>query len=388
MAYDLNEWLRHQAYLERLASGGINSVVYPSLRATYEAIVSILSQNDIERPSTARLNAIVRAINKAIEDNNGWTTLTAENLAELAIYENQWQAQWQTIATGEQVEALADNQISKFMASAVMVLESGSTVTAGVWADFIAGNIDSQKRIIDGIAIKGYTTGETISQIKRNMKESINGIIARQAETLARTGYAHYAAQANEAMILANADILEEYYYAITFDNRTSDLCLALDKFNKIGNRFKVGDPKAPKIPRHPNCRTRRLALPAGEVIGGTKASVGGQPDGEDAFNNRRARQLAYAEREETPVPSQVRYRGKKDADIFKVGQIPSETTIDSFLLDQPKWFIEDTLGATRAKLFLQGGLSIAKFSDIDGQPLTLEEIRKREPKAFRKIGL
>ena len=101
--YDLDEALAHYLYLERLASGGINSVVVPSLNDTYEAVAAILSGYDAIT-SQSQLNAITQAINAAIEGNAGWATLTAEDLNPLASYEAEWQAK-RAIVTGKQQQS-------------------------------------------------------------------------------------------------------------------------------------------------------------------------------------------------------------------------------------------------------------------------------------------
>ena len=56
----------------------------------------------------------------------------------------------------------------------------------------------------------------------------------------------------------------------------------------------------------------------------------------------------------------------------------------------QPDWFIESSLGKTRAKLFKEGGLSIDKFTDMNGRPLTLKEMKALDDydAAFRKAKL
>ena len=92
MSVNLDEFLQHELYLNRLASGGINSYVYPSLADTYKAIRAILQQEEVIT-SNAQLAKVVTSVNRAIEANGGWATMTAESLNELAVYEASWQAQ-------------------------------------------------------------------------------------------------------------------------------------------------------------------------------------------------------------------------------------------------------------------------------------------------------
>jgi hypothetical protein len=102
----------------------------------------------------------------------------------------------------------------------------------------------------------------------------------------------------------------------------------------------------------------------------GTKAAVGGKAG------------------VEIDPERKLQYRGRKDSDIFKPGQIDAGESMDAWMRRQPDWFVEDSLGETRAKLFKEGGLSIDKFADLTGKPLTLSELRDRDAAAFKRAGL
>jgi len=372
--YDLDKYNVHSLYLERLASGGVNSVVVPSLEATYKAIAAILGEYD-KIENKAQLNAIMKAIKSATEENSGWFTLTQEDLQPLALYEAQWQASYAEEMTGMSTKVPAERTILGFINTALMSLESGQRIDVGLWQDFVKSNVESRSEQINNIVQRGFMRGETVASMRKDIKALSKGLLRREAEALARTGYVHYAAQATEAMIRQNTDILEQYYYVVTFDNRTSNRCIGVSKLNQPKNRLKVGDPKAPQPPLHWNCRTRRLAVPQGFELVGTKAAVGGKK-GEEAVKK-------FAERDRRRrKASQVRYRGRKDSDIFNAGQVDASLTYDQWLKQQPRWFIDDTLGPKRAKLWLDDGVSLNKFSDMLGNPLTLAEIMKREGKA------
>ncbi|MEC9061503.1 MAG: minor capsid protein [Pseudomonadota bacterium] len=377
--YNLDDLNKHYLYLERLASGGINSVVLPSLDDTYRAVADILNGYD-GITSRAELNAITKAIYEAINSNAGWATLTADDLAPLALYEAEWQANYAAAATGLSASIPAERTILNFINRALMSLESGQRVDVGVWGDFVESNIDSRSKQINGIVQRGFMRGETIPQMRRQIKQVTEGLLTREAEALARTGYVHYAAQATEAMVQANNDILEEYYYVITFDNRTSDVCKGVSQYNQPKNRFKVGDPKAPTPPLHFSCRTRRLAVPEGFELTGTRAAVGG----------KKGEQIAKeaAERQARKRKGTIKYKGKKDADIFKPGQIDADITMNEFFQSQPLWWLESNMGKTRARLVKDGKLNISKLTDANLKPLTLAELRELHPSAFNLADL
>lgn len=377
--YDLDELNRHFLYLERLASGGINSVVLPSLGDTYRAVADILGGYD-SITSQAQLNAITRAINEAVESNAGWATLTQEDLIPLAEYESEWNTAMQAAATSEAISNPSQAQLLNAINNARMVLESGQRADVGLWADFVKSNTDNHAEQINNIVQRGFIRGETVSSMRKQIKTVSDGLLRREAETLARTGYIHYASQAAETVTAANADVLEEYYYVVTFDSRTSNVCKGVTQYNKKGKRFKVGDSKAPLPPLHYGCRTRRIAVPKGFELDGKRAAVGGRKGQEVA-------ELA-SERQSRKRKGNIKYRGKKDSDIFAPGQVDASETADSWFKRQPLWWLKLNMGDTRARLVKNGGLNIGSLTDAKLRPLTLKELREIHPAVFKKVGI
>jgi hypothetical protein len=174
-----------------------------------------------------------------------------------------------------------------------------------------------------------------------------------------------FAAQAREEMALLNSSVVTYREYNAIFDNRTTSGCRALD-----GKRWPISDGDFVRVPRHFNCRSF-YTFGTGKIDeprDGTRQATSGK----DAKIN----------------PSRkLKYRGKKDLDIFNVQPIDAGISQDEWLRAQPDWFIESSLGKTRAKLF-KNGMKIEKFSDMTGQQLTLDELRKIDAKTFKKAGI
>lgn len=379
MSLDLDKFLQHELYLNRLASGAINTYVHPSLKDTYIAVRKIL-QNEETITTQAQLNRITAAISKAIDANGGWLTMTTESLDELALYETQWQAEFVGASFAFAAKTPAEKTILSFVNKALMSLESGKKVNAGTWSEFYHENLDSRKRTINSIVKTGFSRGETINQMSSKIRTVVDGTLRHEAESLARTGYQHYASQANTAMVQANSDILQEWFYVITFDSRTTIICQSISTKNAIGSRFKIGDPKAPNPPLHFGCRTRRIGLPKGLQPTGTRAALGAKEDGEEAFELRKKR---------LRTASQVRYRGKKDLNVFTPEQIKASTPLDRWLREQPDYYIRDTLKTEkRFKLFREGGLTLKDFSDINGNPLDINQVIARHPIIAARVGV
>lgn len=70
------------------------------------------------------------------------------------------------------------------------------------------------------------------------------------------------------------------------------------------------------------------------------------------------------------------------------IGQLPANTNYGDFLRRQDPAFQDEVLGKTKAKLFREGKLPIDKFVDRGGNELTLKQLAKLQPTAFREAGL
>jgi hypothetical protein len=366
MSDELDKYLRHQTYIDRLATNAIKTKLYPSIDASIKAVIKII--NESGTPTTPKqIDEIAKAIRKQMLDPSGWAEVTT-SMAAMAQYEAGYQQKLSAEILALPLVLPTEAAVKKLTETTPMVLRSGSRVDAGVWESYYYSNLTSGAASIDSIVRAGHSSGKTVTQIAAQVKAFGNGILKRDAEILARTGYVHYAAMAAEAFNNANPQ-LQQYYYVVTFDNRTSDVCIGVTRFNKSDNRFAKGDPRAPRPPLHYGCRTRRIAVTKSWEPTGTRASVGGQSG-------------AYAEKafkaKQEKTTKQIKYKGKKDTNIFNPKQVDASLSYDQWLRLQPDWFIRDTLGAKRAKMFADGK-PLSSFSDMTGRPLTLAEIAKRD---------
>lgn len=356
---------RHAVYLARLTSGLLNAKVYPSMDAAYRAVRAMLLDAE-EITSQKQLMKVLDASGKIIEleIGKGMDALT-EGLESMAVYEAGFYASLLSSYSGVEITAPGKKAVLSWINQSIMTLQQGQTVQAGVWAKWVNGNISKNAELVNGAIVSGYQNGRTVNQMARDIKDLFNGILKGHAEALARTGQAHYATNAREAMARANSAVKYRVYSAI-FDNRTTLGCRALH-----GRVWEIDDESYVRLPRHFNCRSEYLLVTdPKDAERGTQAAIGGKP-AEKINPNRK-----------------LKYRGKRDTDIFKPGQIGAGITQDAWLRDQPEWFIESSLGKTRAKLFKDGKMNIKKFTDMTGEPLTLDELRQLDAKAFERAGL
>lgn len=54
----------------------------------------------------------------------------------------------------------------------------------------------------------------------------------------------------------------------------------------------------------------------------------------------------------------------------------------------QKEYFHRKPIGVTKYKLYKEGKLKLTKFTDEDGEPYSLKELRRLEPLAFSRAGI
>jgi hypothetical protein len=308
-----------------------------------------------------------------------WQSITDE-LRELGLHEAEALQELYTDWTEQQLSRPAEEVLIGAMNAATMTLVSGERVDAGVWDRFIRENQNATYKLVDGLVRIGQQEGATNQEIVRQLRGSYNrstgtyqggilqGRATQWAETLVRTGTKHYAATARERTIQANRDILDRRILIATLDSRTTILCRA-----RHLKQWDLDDDNYPRLPFHFNERSDYLFLMPGEDgLDGTIASVGGKSKNPKDYRER------------------PRYRGRRDNSIYDPEQVSANVTQSEWLRRQPRAFVESALGDTRAKLFLDGKLDIDNFVDMQGRPLTLDELRATTAgeRAFRRAGL
>ena len=243
-------------------------------------------------------------------------------------------------------------------------------------------------RIEDQIRI-GLTQGESSQQISRRIVGTVNlrgrngvtEITRRNAEAIVRTAVIHTSNQARREFFKANDTLFDEELYVATLDARTTPICRSLD-----GDRFPVGEGPIP--PLHFNCRSLRVGIIDGEVIGQRPARTFTQRQLLDEFtrNNGLAK---VTNRSSLPRG----FKGKFD-DFSRrrmrelTGRVPAKVSYQEWLGRQTAAFQDDVLGKTRGRLFRRGDLELTKFVNRQGDEIPLSDLARRERKAFEDAGL
>lgn len=374
---------RRTASLLSLANSILKETVNPALESAYKAVRrEIADFGEIRSPY--QLKRLKKAIDAAFKTEMGaaFDAVTQE-LNELSALEAVFAAKALELSAKNggidvDIAVPVNKKVEQYVAASIMSLNSRGNVVSGQWDEFTANYSDAASKRIQSVITNLWNQGNlsgnlpTINQMSSAIRQVNDGLNKQKADTLVRTAVNHFSQQGRAAFRDENLDVIEREYPIVTFDNRTSYICISIsDKYGQKG--WKVGDAPNGYPPYHYNCRTTiGFMLPGQTEPEGTKASVGGK-DGElaeERFNARKDR-LRKA--------SQVRYRGKKDSDVFDPKQISAATPISKWLASQPDWYIKDTLGQTNGQAFIDGKLDLTKLTDKDLKPRTIQELALEE---------
>ena len=351
----LNQTIRRIVYLESLKQSEINKLT-PHIKAIDKLIKEQLIGDEMTELTIKSFNGVVTEIKQGVQaELVAYTDSVSVTLVDVAADTYAFEAKsidaafdGFKLASGIKIAEKA-KILEKLVKNTPLAVKGSEGKTVTDLFDELANN--ESNKYINHIKLARYE-GKTNQQIvqmirgtrKNGYKDGLMEVTARQAKTIVRTTVQHAAMQGKAAFANDNADIIKGEKWLSTLDGRTSSQCRSLD-----GVVFELG--KGPRPPLHHNCRSTVLIVLKDEYAG----------------------------------------RGNINKRASKDGPVENESYY-SWLNKQPKDFQDDVLGETRGKLLRSGGLSADKFAalqlDKNFKPLTLAEMREREPTAFKKAGI
>lgn len=393
---------RHQVYLERFKAGEIKKTDALFARLNQDLMAVLNKLND---PDLGVLTLIERA--KLVEDiRKGQVEAYTEHLNALVLqlrlladFEREFELE-SLDEVSEDTVSPDDGQDDGGAALWLAVQERPMSATGKLLAAWLAVWITSEttrggdlvRRAIAegwttsrlatafrGTKAQGYRDG-LFSSSRRNTATTINTAVqhvstASRVHTMQNTTFqpkggglktdaegrvTSIPRKARKAAAAAGIKVgdkigLMGYRWVSILDSLTSQICRSLD-----GQVFQFG--KGPLPPAHPNCRSSIIAEMLGRWL-------------------KRGPTGRFAKRDERTATG----AGGKEA-------VDGTVTYYEWLKTQPAAFQDDALGVTRATLFRKGGLSAAAFAKLNlgrnFEPLTLDEMRRLKPNAFRRAGL
>jgi SPP1 gp7 family putative phage head morphogenesis protein len=343
---------RHQVWLQRLGSYEANTF-NPVLAQADKNIREILSRSELSTQSD--LDQVIGELKSSLDYNySGWTDSLINDLEGVSESEANFDAKIlenSTTLTG--VAAAIFGAWAMARRTPIQVNQNGEAVQM---IPFIKSLTATESRRVIGVVRNGFNQGLGNQQIiqrirgtkKNNFTDGILQITRRNAAAIARTSVNHIATTARMASLEQNKKVLSGWQFIATLDSRTTNIC----RFND-GLEFKIGE--GPLPPLHVGCRSTIVPV---------------------VKNKYRL------------FPRDTS-RASKGAEG---GKQTKKSPYYDWLKTQPKWFQQSVLGKTRTELFRKGGLSTEEFrklsSDNFGQPLTLEEMERLNPRAFEAAGV
>lgn len=380
--------VRHQIFLLRFA-GGLSNEMIELLNAVEEDIVGQIRRRfKAGAPPTparlARAERLIQDINKirtsALTESS---KRLIDSMRELATNEAKFIKR--AVETVIPVEVdLTTPAPQTIRAAATARPFEGKTLRK--WAQSIAQA--DLNRIAEQIRI-GVVQGESGADIARRIvgrarlrgTDGVTQLTRRAAQGIARTATIHTTNAARGLVLADNADIISEEVYTATLDARTTRICSSLD-----GRRFPPGE--GPQPPLHFNCRSLRVAVIGRDLIGSRPAKP--------VTERQLLREYAERNRLSGITGRGTLPRGHKGAfDAFSrrrvrelTGRVPAKVNYQQWLNRQSAEFQDDVLGATRARLFRRGGLTLDKFMNRAGDEIPLSALARSDASAFRAAGL
>lgn len=347
---------RQQVMLERLKAGNIKEIE-SFFKLAAKAIRERLSGDDLTALARSRAEAQLVAIRNDLQaiygDVGKQMTL---DLSELADYATGAEARALDAVLVQGVELAVPSANQVLAAAMARPLTSGASAKMldSFISDWATGSVERVENVIRLGYLQGRTNRELVNQVVgtagNKYRDGIIDTTYRNAQAVVRTSVQHVAQVARSEMWSQNADIITGYEWVSTLDSRTSLQCQSLD-----GREFEMG--KGPLPPAHANCRSSTTPIIANKFIRDT-----------------------------------LRQGATRVSNGDTGGPVSANTSYYEWLKTQPASFQDEALGASRAALFRDGGLSAQRFQELQlgkqFEPLNLKQMKELEPVAFERAGL
>ena len=345
----IDQTFRRAVYLERLKQSMVND-----FGLTLKQIDKLIGQLDIESLTAKQLDKYLGTLDKQLTKTLGvWSDNYREQLSE--IFADCYEFEKQSLIKAYEVPATVIATPSNLTALSYVAMAKPLPLTGntGIPLDDLIKDLNNNevKRIKQAVRMghfEGKTNQQLVQQIRGTLankfKDGILQTTTRNAEAIIRTGVQQVANDARLEIAKQNSDIVIGEQIIATLDRKTSLVCRSAD-----GMVFKVGEGRRP--PFHINCRSTFILV------------------------------------------LDPKYRGKGNTDKRASYEgVTDNKSYYEWLKTQSHQFQDDVLGKVRGKLFRDGGLSSEDFAKLNVnnnyEPLTLKDMRSKDPIAFERAGL
>lgn len=352
----LDQVIRQAVYLEGLKAGTTKD-----FNQTAKDVDDYLARNvysiDLASLTPDKLNDLLDKVGNDLQEIYG------EYIGDLKdtiieVYQHSYQAEAASLtnafveveAAGLASTAVTTTVAAKAISETPVLLDSKAHLIDDLLDKFTSSEAKAVVDTLRASHFKGQSVPEVIKAIRgtraNKYKDGLIDVTRRHAEAIARTGIQHAAVSARQQFGEDNDDVIESKQFVAVLDSRTTTQCKSLD-----GKTVPLDSPLKP--PFHVNCRTSMVFILKPEFRGANETT------------------------------------GKRRAGDER---IDADMNYYDWLKTQSEAFQDDVLGKTRAKLFRDGGLSSEEFGKLNlnknFEPLTLAEMRAKNPLIFERAGL
>jgi len=325
---------KHQVFLQRYGGGWWNANK-DVIEDVADAIQGRIAASGLSQENIAVLSNLLIQLDDLL--NNKINVIKNDirgKVPELASYEAGFTQRLMSnaVEAGVTFEGLQTSFFDTFFENEPVRMVVGDEVQKKTLDELFDQFSNTAKKEVRSQVFSGLAMGDTTQDIARNVYGMVNNRTRRQAETLVRTSANHVGNATRASFFEANDDVLQDYLYSATLDNRTTILCASRD-----GKRIPENEDWS--VPAHFGCRSVHV------------------PDVKDEYK--------------------IFKDGGKRASQF--GQVSGKLTYSGFLRRQSKAFQNEVLGLKRAQLFRSGKLTLDKFVNDDGVLYTLDELSRLE---------
>lgn len=253
MSKELDKLIRHAVYMRGQGTRIDNELADFLDDLEADVLKKLRKQKGLKDPT--QLNNLLKEIDRLIVDSyEQYLPAVIEQLVELGEYQSEYMmgalnnmgAGGATLLSAKQIQAIVrENPIDgKLISEWVQEQEDGVKMA-----------MRQQLRL-------GIAQGETEDQLAERLSEAGFEKARRHRRTLARTA-AHSVSTAASIDTQKSAGVRKVQFVAV-LDGRTTLGCADFD-----GNVYDLDDPRRPRLPRHPNCRSEYVPVVDGETFEG-----------------------------------------------------------------------------------------------------------------------
>lgn len=337
----------------------ISTKVNSLLNASEKDIVEQIKLRAEKGMSTARLDGLLKSIQAA--RSKAWKEVKKEwagKMLELSKSEPEFLDRTLTTVSPATLDITLPNA-STLGSIAKETPFEGRTMSD--WANRVEAS--DMSRIEQSIKI-GLSQGQSSQDIARRIvgsvqmkgMDGVTQITRNNANAITRTAVNAISNAAKQEFYKENAELFSGEMFLATLDARTTLVCASND--NK---QFKVGEGPVP--PLHWQCRSLRLAVINGQVIG------------ERPMRNFTKESLEREYAEQGSKGSWTEFKKRRMREL--TGTAPASLSYNEWLKGQSPAFQDDILGPARGKMFREQGLTLDKFVNRNGDALNLKQLQK-----------